>query len=185
MNTTEQPVISDLGHAPVRSLFFRFYGPSLVSMASIALHQIINGIILGQQLGKEALAAISLYTPVLFVFIAFVLAVMIGGGILFSKRVGAQRYDEARQVFRFCTTLVVLVSGLVALYAPFITPFLVSPRSLFSTRPNAPSGASFFCLLFCSGCSGADFCRMTTRPTCRVMPVCCRPWLTLGSMCCW
>lgn len=126
MNTTEQPVISDLGHAPVRSLFFRFYGPSLVSMASIALHQIINGIILGQQLGKEALAAISLYTPVLFVFIAFVLAVMIGGGILFSKRVGAQRYDEARQVFRFCTTLVLLVSALITLSAPFITPFLVS-----------------------------------------------------------
>jgi Na+-driven multidrug efflux pump len=125
MNPTEQPVISDLGHAPIRSLFFRFYVPSLVSMASIALHQIINGIILGQQLGKEALAAISLYTPVLLVFIAFVLAVVIGGGILFSRSVGAQRYSDARQVFRFCTTLVLLVSSLIALSAPFLTPFLV------------------------------------------------------------
>lgn len=126
MHPANQPAISDLGHAPVQSLFFRFYVPSLVSMASIAFHQIINGIILGQQLGKEALAAISLYTPVLFFCIAFVLAVMIGGGILFSRNAGAQRYGDAQRVFRFCTTLVVLVTGLVALSAPFITPFLVS-----------------------------------------------------------
>jgi Na+-driven multidrug efflux pump len=125
MSTTEQPVISDLGHAPVRLLFFRFYVPALVSMASIALHQIINGIILGRQLGKEALAAISLYTPVLFVCIALVLAVMIGGGILFSRNAGAQRYGDAQRVFRFCTTLVVLVSGLIALSAPLSTPILV------------------------------------------------------------
>lgn len=125
MSLSEKPTPSDLGHASIRSLFFRFYVPSLVSMASIALHQIINGIILGRQVGKEALAAISLYTPALLVIVAFILAVMIGGGILFAKNVGAQRYREAQNVFQFCTTLVLVISSLVALSAPFITPFLV------------------------------------------------------------
>ena len=122
MNTSQ----SDLGTAPIQTLFFRFYVPSLISMVSIATHQIINGIILGQQLGKEALAAIGLYTPVLLVSVALVLAVMIGGGILFARNTGAQRYAEARQVFQVATTLVLSVSVLIALSAPFITPPIVA-----------------------------------------------------------
>lgn len=94
-------------------------------MASIAAHQIINGIILGQQLGKEALAAIGLYTPILLISVAVVLAVMIGGGILFARNVGAQRYADAQQGFQFATTLVLLVSITVAFSAPFITPPIV------------------------------------------------------------
>lgn len=94
-------------------------------MASIAAHQIINGIILGQQLGKEALAAIGLYTPILLISIAFVLMMMIGGGILFARNVGAQRYIEAQQGFQFATTLVLVVIVTVALSAPVITPLIV------------------------------------------------------------
>lgn len=126
MPNTETTSRNDLGTAPVQRLFFRFYVPSLISMASIAAHQVINGIILGQQVGKEALGAIGLYTPVLLLFIAFVLSIMIGGGILFARHVGGGRLAEARHVFEVATTLVLGVGTVAALSAPWITAPLVS-----------------------------------------------------------
>ena len=73
-------VSSQLGEAPIRSLFYKFYFPALASILSSTLHQIINGIILGQQVGKEGLAVVGLYGPVVIVFISLTLPVMIGGG---------------------------------------------------------------------------------------------------------
>ena len=50
-----------LGEAPVKSLFFKYYIPALTSILSITLHQVINGIILAQEVGKEGVAAVGLY----------------------------------------------------------------------------------------------------------------------------
>ncbi|KAA0993495.1 MATE family efflux transporter [Dyadobacter aurulentus] len=107
-----------LGHAPVKALFFQYYGPAIISLLSSTIHQVINGIILGQQVGKEGLAAVGLYGPVVIVLVALSLPVMIGGGVLISKHIGAADYTKAQYVFQFATTLVLLIGGSVALSAP-------------------------------------------------------------------
>jgi Na+-driven multidrug efflux pump len=114
MTTTNQ-----LGQAPIRTLFFRNYGPALISLLSSFLHQVINGIILGQQTGKEGLAAVGLFGPVVIVLVALSLPVMIGGGVLIGKSIGAGHYHKVQQVFQFATTLVILMGGSVAISAPF------------------------------------------------------------------
>ncbi|GAB2770603.1 MATE family efflux transporter [Rhabdobacter roseus] len=111
---------NELGKDPIGPLFFRFYGPILVSMLSITTHQLINGLVLGQYLGKEAVAALGLYAPLLLVVMALVLPLMIGSGILFSKRSGAGQHQSAQQLFQFATTLGLVASGLVAASAVFI-----------------------------------------------------------------
>ncbi|CCH52440.1 Multidrug export protein mepA [Fibrisoma limi BUZ 3] len=111
---------TSLGETPIRPLFFQYYVPALISIASTTLHQLINGIILGQQVGKEGLGAVGLYGPVVIVFVSLTLPIMIGGGILIGKRIGAGDYDKVQQVFRFATTLVLLTGGVVALMAPLL-----------------------------------------------------------------
>jgi putative MATE family efflux protein len=111
---------NELGEAPIRSLFFKYYIPALTSILSITLHQVINGIILGQQVGKEGLAAVGLYGSVIIVFIALTLPVMIGGGILIGRNIGAGDYSEAQKIFNFASTLALLFGGMVALCSPFI-----------------------------------------------------------------
>ena len=120
-------VPNQLGEAPVKSLFFKFYFPALASILSSTLHQIINGIILGQQVGKEGLAVVGLYGPVVIVFISLTLPVMIGGGILIGKSIGAKNYENAQRFFQFATTLA-LSSGVVIALS---TPFLVKPIANF------------------------------------------------------
>ncbi|MCC5612641.1 polysaccharide biosynthesis C-terminal domain-containing protein [Nostoc sp. CHAB 5834] len=109
-----------LGQAPIRSLFFQYYGPALISMLSSTAHQVINGIILGQQVGKEGLAAVGLYGPVVIVLVSLSLPIMIGGGVLIGKSLGAANYQKAQQVFQFATTLVLLLGGTLALTAPLV-----------------------------------------------------------------
>lgn len=119
----KSPIMSTtnpLGKAPIKALFFQFYGPALISMLSSTAHQLINGIILGQQVGKEGLAAVGLYGPVVIVLVSLALPIMIGGGVLIGKSLGAANYLKAQQVFQFATTLVLLLGGMLALTAPFL-----------------------------------------------------------------
>lgn len=119
-NTTASKKTLDLGESPISQLFFSYYFPAIVSMLSVTIHQIADGLILGQQVGKDGVAAIGLYAPVLIVFIAVVLMLMIGGGILFAQNVGAAKPEQAIEVFRFATTLCVILGGVVALSAPWL-----------------------------------------------------------------
>ncbi|WP_459212834.1 MATE family efflux transporter [Aquimarina rhabdastrellae] len=111
----------DLGKEDVKSLFFAYYKPILMSLLSITIHQIVDGIILGQKVGKEGIAAIGIYAPVLIVFIAFCLAVMIGGGIMVSKNIGAKDYSKVQHVFEFTTTIAILIGIVVSSIAIFFT----------------------------------------------------------------
>ena len=111
---------NQLGHAPIRTLFFQNYGPAIISLLSSIIHQVINGIILGQQIGKDGLAAVGLYGPVVIVLVALSLPIMIGGGVLIGKSVGAGDFEKVQKVFQFATTLVVLIGGCVTVSAPFI-----------------------------------------------------------------
>jgi len=112
---------NQLGHAPIKALFFQYYGPAIISLLSSTIHQVINGIILGQQVGKEGLAAVGLYGPIVIVLVALSLPIMIGGGVLISKSIGAADYNKAQQVFQFATTLVLLIGASIALTAPLST----------------------------------------------------------------
>jgi Na+-driven multidrug efflux pump len=112
---------ANLDKDPIRSLFFKYYFPALTSMLSITIHQIINGLILGQHVGKEGVAAVGLFGPVLIIFISFALMLLIGGGIVISKSIGAGNYSHAQNVFQFNTTVVLLAGSVIGLSAPFVT----------------------------------------------------------------
>lgn len=119
MTTTNQ-----LGEAPIKTLFFQNYGPAIISLLSSIIHQVINGVILGQQIGKDGLAAVGLYGPVVIVLVAMSLPIMIGGGVLIGKSIGAGDFEKVQKVFEFATTLVILIGGCIAISAPFTVNLL-------------------------------------------------------------
>lgn len=111
----------NLGEDSIKSLFFRYYLPALGSLLSTIIHQVINGIILAGQTGKEGVAVIGLFGPVITVFIALALPLMIGSGIMISRTIGARNYSKAQEIFQYTTTLAIVAGGLVMLSAPLIT----------------------------------------------------------------
>jgi Na+-driven multidrug efflux pump len=113
-----------LDKEPVPKLFFKYYAPALVSMLSVTLHQVINGIILAKQVGKEGVTAVGLFGPIFTVYIAFALALIIGSGILVGKSVGSKDFGKTQAVFEFSTTLALLFSGMIALNSSFLSSWI-------------------------------------------------------------
>jgi Na+-driven multidrug efflux pump len=70
--------------------------------------------------GKEGVAAVGIYGPVITVFLAFVLALTVGGGILVARSIGAGDGAQARAVLRFATTVALVAGLVVAISAPFV-----------------------------------------------------------------
>lgn len=140
-NRLAMTAANQLGEAPVKTLFFQNYGPAIISLLSSIIHQVINGLILGQQIGKDGLAAVGLYGPVVIVLVALSLPIMIGGGVLIGKSIGAGDFEKVQKVFQFATTLVVLIGGCVAISAPFtvnlLARFLVGTGDLTLVKNTA------------------------------------------------
>ncbi len=118
---------------PIRSLFFKYYVPVLTSLLSVTILQIVDGTILAQYVGKEGVAAVGMFGIIITVFIAFGLTLVIGGGILIGKHIGAGHYDKAQEVFQFTTSLAILFSLVIIALTPFIASdivyFLVGNRT--------------------------------------------------------
>lgn len=106
-------------------LFFLASLPGAISMLSSALYQLLDGIFVGQVLGKSAFAALNLAFP--FVIINFALADLIGVGsaVRISVSLGRKKEEDANNVFS-CACLFIVVTGtLTGALLFFCAPFLI------------------------------------------------------------
>jgi len=115
-----------LDKAPIRSLFFKYYIPILTSLLSITIHQVIDGAILAHYVGKEGVAAVGMFGTIITIFISFGLTLVVGGGILIGKNIGAGNYGKAQEVFQFTTTLAILFGLIIIVATPFVVGNIVS-----------------------------------------------------------
>lgn len=115
-----------LDKGPIRALFFKYYIPALISLLSITIHQVIDAAILAEYVGKEGVAAVGLFGTIVTVFAAFGLTLVIGGGILIGKSIGAGNYVKAQNIFQFTTTLAILFGLVIIILTPFVASDIVS-----------------------------------------------------------
>lgn len=95
-------------------------------MLSVTIHQIVDGAILAQYVGKEGVAAVGMFGPVITAFIAFGLILVIGGGIHIGKCLGAGEHRKAQEVFQYTSTLIIIFGSAVILLTPFFTDTVVA-----------------------------------------------------------
>jgi putative MATE family efflux protein len=94
-------------------LLWRFSGPAMVAMVVNALYNVVDRLYIGQGVGRDAIAGLTLTLPYMTVLAAFGMLVGIGSGALVSIRLGQGRHDEAEQVLGqavalFCALFAVL-----------------------------------------------------------------------------
>ncbi len=97
---------------PPLKLFFLAALPGAVSMLASALYQTIDGVFVGQFLGKTAFAALNLAMP--FVIINFSLADLIGVGsaVPISVCLGKKQDKQANNIFT-CACLMIIGAGVI------------------------------------------------------------------------
>ncbi|HIV02542.1 MAG TPA: MATE family efflux transporter [Candidatus Aphodoplasma excrementigallinarum] len=97
---------------PPLKLFFLASLPGAISMLASALYQTIDGVFVGQFIGKTAFAALNLAMP--FVIINFSLADLVGVGsaVPISVSLGKKQGQEANNIFT-CACLMIVCFGLL------------------------------------------------------------------------
>lgn len=71
--------------------------PIILGNLFMQLYQIVDSVIVGQYLGKEALAAVGASMPVIFAVISLVIGIGSGASVVISQYFGAKDDDKVRQ----------------------------------------------------------------------------------------
>ena len=82
-----------------RELFARFAIPQMIGLLFNSVYTIVDGVFIGNRLGREAMAAAAVAVPLIEILISVAIAVAAGAGVLIAARLGSGKGDEARRQF--------------------------------------------------------------------------------------
>ena len=110
----------DLTSGPAGRLVFIFAVPMLIGNLFQQLYNMVDSVVVGQFVGKDALAAVGVSFPLLFLLIALVMGMGMGFSILLAQYYGAKNMDGVRRtvettyIFLFWASLAVTAIGLAS-----------------------------------------------------------------------
>lgn len=110
--------MKDLSVGKESRLIFRFATPMLLGNMFQQLYNVVDSIIVGNYIGKEALAAVGSSFPIIFALISFIIGIAIGSTVIISQYFGAKDYEKVKRaidtlyIFVFFASLFVSALGI-------------------------------------------------------------------------
>jgi putative MATE family efflux protein len=130
-----------VSNPPLWKTFLVFLAPMMLSNILQALFGTINNVYLGQMIGVDALAAVSVFFPVMFFFVAFVMGLSSGATVLIGQAWGAGEPGKVRAVAGATLTVALLCATTIAVFGGlFGRPLLVA----LATPPDILEEASAY-----------------------------------------
>jgi Na+-driven multidrug efflux pump len=99
---------------PLWQAYIFFLLPMMLSNVLQSLFGTVNGIYLGQMIGVDALAAVSIFFPVMFFFLSFILGLGAGSSMLIGQAWGAREAGKAKAIAGTTLALTLLGGGVIA-----------------------------------------------------------------------
>lgn len=112
----------DLQKDDLKKLYLRFLIPSLGSAMVMSIYTLTDAIVIGKGVGPDALAALSITTPLLCILMAMGILFGVGGSVQMSVHRGTGNYEKANRFF----TLSFAVLAVIALLLWIIYGFGIS-----------------------------------------------------------
>ena len=107
------------------SLLIKFSAPAVAGMFVNALYNIISRIYVGQDVGADGLAGITILFPLGLLFMGFSALIGVGSNALFSIRLGEKNNEEAQHILGNGFVLLTAVSAAMTVFSYlFLDPFL-------------------------------------------------------------
>ncbi len=128
---------------PLWRNFLFFLGPMMLSNVLQAASATVSNIYLGQMIGIDAMAAASVFFPVIFFLVSLVIGMGVGASVLIGQAWGAGDLDQVRRVAA-TTTVAVLAGGLLVslLLTPLARPLLAAIGTPARVLPGAVAYAT-------------------------------------------
>jgi putative MATE family efflux protein len=103
--------VASMGHVPVWKLLMRFSGPAILSMAVAASYTVVDAIFIGR-LGAEALGALAVVFPPIWICMAVSMGTGVGAASFISRSFGAGNHASANRCAGVAITLAILIGVL-------------------------------------------------------------------------
>jgi putative MATE family efflux protein len=110
--------MKDLSYGNESKLILKFAIPILIGNVFQQMFNIVDSIIVGKFIGKEALAAVGTSSPIIFLLVSFIIGVTMGFTIVISQYFGAKNLDQVKKaintlyIFLFITSLFMGIAGI-------------------------------------------------------------------------
>lgn len=106
-------------------LLIKFSAPAVAGMFVNALYNIISRVYVGQDMGSNGLAGITILFPLGLLYMAFSAFVGVGGNALFSIKLGEKKEQEAQLILGNIFVILVIFCGILTLGSYlFLDPIL-------------------------------------------------------------
>jgi putative MATE family efflux protein len=101
---------------PLWQTFLAFLAPMMLSNILQSLFGTINSIYVGQMIGVDALAAASVFFPVMFFFISFVVGLGAGASVLIGQAWGAGEHHKMKAVAGTTLAVALFLAAIIAVF---------------------------------------------------------------------
>ena len=112
--------------APLWKNFLAFLMPMMAGNILQSLFGTINNVYLGQMIGVDALAAVTVFFPVMFAFIAFVMGLSTGASILIGQAFGAGDHGKVKAIAGTALSIALLFAAIIAVFGSLFSRELVT-----------------------------------------------------------
>lgn len=82
-----------------RTLFFRYAVPQMIGLLFNSVYTIVDGVFIGNRLGRDAMAAAAVAVPLIEILISLGIATASGAGVIITFRLGQKETAAARKTF--------------------------------------------------------------------------------------
>lgn len=108
------------------TLFAKYALPQMIGLLFNSVYMIVDGVFIGNRLGRDAMAAAAVSVPLVEILIALSMAVATGAGVLISSRLGKGEKDKARSVFTLSVLCTAVMGVLISVLGNILGRFLPS-----------------------------------------------------------
>ncbi len=108
-------------HRPLWQRFLLFLIPLMLSNTLQSLSGTINSIFIGQLIGVEALAAVSVFFPIMILLISFIIGLASGSTVLIGQAWGARNSEKLKEIAGTTLTSAFVLGLVAALIGAFFT----------------------------------------------------------------
>lgn len=109
--------VNELGTQKISKLLIKYSVPAIIAMFVNAIYNVVDRIFIGQYVGEDALAALTIVFPLMSILFAFALLVGTGGANIISNKIGEKNIDVASKTF--CNTI--LFGFILAIFLSIFT----------------------------------------------------------------
>lgn len=112
---------------PLWKSFLAFLAPMMLSNILQSLFGTINSIYVGQMIGTNALAAASVFFPMMFLFVSFVVGLGSGASVLIGQAWGAGERHKVKAVAGTTLAVAILLAVIIAVFGGvFSRPLMIA-----------------------------------------------------------